>query len=64
MACPNAKQHTPAPKGYIEWHEWARRKGKTHRQQKCPGCDRYEIWVPKKKCPPRRATPAKLTEDT
>ena len=26
---------------------WARRMKKTHKQRKCPGCDRYSIWEPK-----------------
>lgn len=46
--CPNAAQHTPQPDGYLAWHEWADKKSKTHYQIKCPGCDLYAIWVPKK----------------
>ena len=42
--CTNANEHTKSPDGYIEWHEWAERKGKTHRSTKCPGCGLYEIW--------------------
>jgi hypothetical protein len=45
--CPNAAEHTPAPSGYVSWHEWAKRMGKTHHQQRCPGCDLLKIWVPK-----------------
>ncbi len=43
--CPNRKAHTKCPKGYLPWHEWAREKGKTHKQIKCKGCGRYSIWV-------------------
>jgi hypothetical protein len=46
--CPVAERHTPAPAGYLEWHEWAAKKAKTHRQIICDGCDRYRIWVPKR----------------
>jgi hypothetical protein len=45
--CPNAAKHTPHPSGYIEHEEWARKKMKTHKQVKCPGCGRFEIWVKK-----------------
>ena len=41
------KDHTPCPKRYIEWFEWAGKKGKTHDQIKCPDCGLYAIWVPK-----------------
>ncbi len=43
--CPNRKAHTKDPKGYIQWHEWADEKRKTHRQIRCEGCGRYSIWV-------------------
>lgn len=42
-------KHTPAPRGFLDWHEWARLKGKTHRQVRCPHCALWAIWVPKKK---------------
>lgn len=45
--CLNAQNHTPAPPGYIAWHAWAERMGKTHNQVRCLFCNRYEIWVPK-----------------
>lgn len=45
--CPNGTEHTPQPRGYLEWHEWAEEKSKTHLQEKCPGCGLYEIWVPR-----------------
>lgn len=44
--CPNADQHTPEPPGYVEWHEWAKKMAKTHKQRRCSGCDRWSIWVP------------------
>lgn len=46
--CPSRGQHTPAPRGYFEAHEWAERKLRTHRQRRCDGCGRFLIWVPKK----------------
>jgi hypothetical protein len=46
MACAD---HTPCPEGYLQWHEWAKKKSKTHRQIKCNACGLYAIWIPKKK---------------
>ncbi len=46
--CPNIKEHTPCPEGYIHWHSWANEASKTHRQIRCSGCNRYSIWVPRK----------------
>lgn len=40
--------HTPAPKGYLQWHEWAEKMAKTHRQVKCACCGLWANWVPKK----------------
>ena len=44
--CPDRDRHTPAPTGYVDWHEWA---GKMHRngarQRRCPGCGRLVIWT-------------------
>ncbi len=37
-------RHTPAPVGYMAWHEWAKKKAKTHRQERCPECRRWAIW--------------------
>lgn len=44
--CPNAAKHTKDPEGYLQWHEWAEKKSKTHRQIRCEGCGLYAIWVP------------------
>lgn len=49
--CPNFEDHTPCPDGYLGWHEWAEKMGKTHKQRKCSGCGLYAIWEPKKKGP-------------
>ncbi len=42
-------EHTPCPVGYYAWHEWAGKKGRTHRQVKCKACGLYVIWVKRKK---------------
>lgn len=47
--CPSFHDHTPCPEGYIQWHAWARRQMRTHRQIKCTGCDLYTIWIPRKR---------------
>lgn len=50
--CPDLIDHTVAPKGYLAWHDWAKRMGRTHRSIKCAGCGLYVIWIPKaKRCP-------------
>lgn len=46
--CPDLMHHTPCPKGYLEWHAWAREMARTHRQVKCAGCGLYAIWIAKK----------------
>lgn len=38
-------RHTKAPTGYVEWHEWAEKKAKTHDQIRCPGCGLFKVWV-------------------
>jgi hypothetical protein len=38
-------EHTPCPEGYLEWHSWAKRMAKTHRQVRCPGCGLWKVWV-------------------
>lgn len=45
--CPHLEDHTPAPEGYLGWHAWAKTMSKTHRQRRCSGCNRFEIWEPK-----------------
>jgi hypothetical protein len=45
QAC--APQHTPAPAGYLAWHEWAEKKTETHEPQRCPNCGLWAIWTPK-----------------
>ncbi len=42
-------KHTPSPSGYVEWHEWAEKKSKTHVQEKCPACGLWAVWRPKRK---------------
>ena len=43
-ACPDRRRHTPAPTGYLAWHEWAERKSRTHEPVRCDGCGLYAIW--------------------
>lgn len=43
--CPQAWQHTPAPRAYIAWHLWAEQMARTHDQHRCSGCGRYQIWT-------------------
>jgi hypothetical protein len=45
--CPDAKNHTPCPEGYMARYDWAQAMMKAHRQIKCPGCGLYKIWVSK-----------------
>lgn len=47
QTCPNGANHTKEPSGYLQWHEWAEHKSRTHRQRRCPGCRLYKIWVPR-----------------
>jgi len=47
LACPNIADHTPSPRGYVEWHGWAARMQRTHVTRRCPGCGLYKIWVPR-----------------
>jgi hypothetical protein len=44
---PDCEPHTPHPSGYIAHSDWAGQMMKTHRQRKCKGCGKYQIWVPK-----------------
>lgn len=45
--CPHFEDHTPSPDGYLAWHDWAGKMARTHRQERCAGCGRWAIWVPK-----------------
>ena len=45
--CEKAKRHTPCPKGYVAWHNWAEEKSKTHMQVPCSFCGFLAIWVEK-----------------
>lgn len=45
--CPNIKNHTKSPAGYLAHHEWAEKKILTHDCKRCPDCRRYVIWTPK-----------------
>lgn len=46
--CPRkAELHTPCPRGYIEWQDWAAQASKTHKAQRCPECNLYAVWVVK-----------------
>lgn len=49
VECPSFHDHTPCPDGYIQWHAWARRMNRTHKQIRCTGCGRFAIWIPRKK---------------
>ena len=42
--CPNRREHTIEPGGYLSWHEWADRKARRHYQVRCPGCQLFAIW--------------------
>lgn len=44
---PRCADHTPAPPGYLAWHEWAERMSATHEQRRCPGCGLFAVWVAK-----------------
>ena len=46
--CPDIMHHDAGPSGYLQWHAWARRMARTHRQIKCTGCGLYVIWLPKR----------------
>lgn len=43
----------PLPRAiYLQWHEWADVKSKTHRQVACPMCGLFVIWKRKTKRKP------------
>jgi hypothetical protein len=44
-SCSRNELHTPQPRSYVDWFEWAGQMNyKGHAQHKCPGCGRYMIW--------------------
>lgn len=45
---PLCEQHTASPGGYLQWHSWAARMSRTHRQVRCTFCGLWEVWVPRK----------------
>jgi hypothetical protein len=46
--CPRSELHTVGqPESYLGWHAWAEEMGRTHVQERCPGCGRWAIWKPK-----------------
>lgn len=46
--CPHFEDHTESPSGYLQWHAWAEKMARTHRQVKCGGCGKWSIWIPKR----------------
>lgn len=40
-------KHTKQPEPYIQWHLWAEKMSKTHRQIKCKNCGLLAIWKKK-----------------
>ena len=47
--CPDKHNHTDCPSGYDDWHKWAKKMARTHKQKRCDTCGLFAIWVPKKK---------------
>lgn len=51
--CPRFDLHDPHDPGgsgdYFAWWAYAELKSKTHRQQRCPGCGLWAVWVRKKR---------------
>lgn len=39
------------PEGYLEWHTWAERKSKTHKQVRCREHGLFHVWLPKRRAP-------------
>lgn len=40
------RNHTPTPRGYVEWHEDAdRRLAEGQRQEQCPTCGLWAVWM-------------------
>lgn len=46
--CPNAGNHQWHPDGYSAHSGWADKALVVADQERCPGCDGWEIWVPKR----------------
>lgn len=44
---PCVDQHTPTPSGYLSFFEWVEKQARTHRNECCPACGLWAIWVPK-----------------
>lgn len=44
---PCSGNHTACPSGYVDWQCWAEWKARTHRQEQCPVCQLWAIWIPK-----------------
>ena len=36
--------HTDSPRGYLQWHDWAERMGRSHVQRQCRGCGLWVVW--------------------
>lgn len=52
-ACAVAPTHSDKGAfGYLNWHDWAKKKSKTHTQHRCPTCGFWVIWKPKKRSTP------------
>jgi hypothetical protein len=49
--CPSFFDHTPCPPGYLQWHDWAKKMLRTHRQVRCTRCRFYAIWEPRRAAP-------------
>lgn len=50
--CPNKENHTPCPSGYLQWHDWAQKKSRRHKQIRCPDCGLFTIWIRRDKDEP------------
>ena len=48
VPCPNAANHTSHPSGYVADSNWADDAMLVADVQRCGGCGRYELWVPKR----------------
>lgn len=44
--CLRADLHTPVPSGYVARQLWSEQKARTHKQTRCPACQRYAAWEP------------------